>query len=29
MPWICLLLPIHAALWVALGRTPVPPTTPR
>src|SRR5690606_7997072 len=21
MPWICLLLPIHAALWLALGRT--------
>ncbi|MGY0559113.1 lipoprotein N-acyltransferase Lnb domain-containing protein [Luteimonas sp. A277] len=28
MPWICLLLPIHAALWLTLGRqgtrTPVP-----
>ena len=20
LPWICLLLPIHAALWLALGR---------
>ena len=28
MPWICLLLPIHAALWLALGRPPAQPASP-
>ncbi|MGO1540512.1 MAG: lipoprotein N-acyltransferase Lnb domain-containing protein [Luteimonas sp.] len=26
LPWICLLLPVHAALWITLGRRPAPPT---
>ena len=25
MPWICLLLPLHAAFWLTLSRRPTPP----